>query len=283
MPDTTINYTLHRLKGPHKLTHEDWVEISDRYKAGERSGVLASEFKITKVHVHYIIRRFGIDASQRTSARTIINHNAFSVITPEGAYWIGMLMSDGCVHRGVVALGLSIADEEHVLKFKNFVKSEHKISYTGGRPCGHGKKYFSKPIVKCAFMSKQIINDLAVFGVVPRKSFTAKINYLENSKDFWRGMVDGDGCVYIHKRDGFCMRLLGSKSNITQFRNFVLKNTEGYGGDIVYSPQKHIYILYLSGKHARKIARILYENASVYLNRKYKLVADALGHQMSVQ
>jgi hypothetical protein len=61
-----------------------------------------------------------------------LNESCFDVLTENAAYWIGFLMADGNIHKGrqgspVVRLTISDKDYGHLIKFRQFLGSTHKI------------------------------------------------------------------------------------------------------------------------------------------------------------
>lgn len=116
-----------------------------------------------------------------------INEKAFTTMTEESAYWAGFLAADGNVSGNRVRLYLGAIDIDHLIKFKEFLKSEHTI--------GESEKFN-----RCSleFANKHIRADLEnLFNITPRKSLTLKFPsipmYLVNH--FLRGYFDGDGTI----------------------------------------------------------------------------------------
>ena len=94
-------------------------------------------------------------------------------------------------------------------KFKKFIGSNKSL-------------YYNKGGVFISFYSNRIVDKLAEYGIVIRKSKIAKVpEQLKNNRHFWRGMIDGDGWVTRHiKTDcplvGFC----GTIDIVNSFINF---------------------------------------------------------------
>ena len=92
-----------------------------------------------------------------------------------------------------------------------------------------------------------------------------------------RGYVDGDGCIYIYKRNKFiypCLNLIGTFNFLKGFikhlplsynkNPFKLKN---------YTPpisSLHIW------KESTKCLEFLYDSATIYLSRKYQKYLEIL-------
>ena len=97
-----------------------------------------------------------------------------------------------------VAMTLAEKDYTHLINFSRFLKSTYPILR---KPVErHGKIVYQYAI---RVSSKQMANKLIEYGIIYRKSLTAKVIGLDDNthfKHFWRGVFDGDG--YLKNRDG---------------------------------------------------------------------------------
>jgi hypothetical protein len=124
-------------------------------------------------------------------------------------------MADGCIKKHgsqtpEIALGLQARDADHVKSFRDFVNGNGPITtVTRNR-----SNYYR-------FRSSRIAAALARFGVIPRKSLNAIAgDQVAMDRNFWRGVVDGDGWLLNrgrHARLGLCG---GSKRLVEQFLEF---------------------------------------------------------------
>lgn len=178
-------------------------------------------------------------------------------------------MADGCVWNNTLSIGLAIKDIEHIKKFKIFINSDHKITLTNTKCFGKSHKG-----CKIAFKNKKIIEDISHYGITPKKSFTAKVYFLENSRDFWRGIIDGDGGVGVKKlKNNFnypYITLCGSKFLLDQFSCYIKTTYPEIMATVHYMKNSSIYQTHINGKNAIKVIEHLYKDTSVYLDRKYK-------------
>lgn len=268
-------------KGWIKLRPEQKEEIKNRYVNGESSVSLGKEFGVTHNSINGIIRRRGIKIRTWHEAHKTLplNHNAFSEITPESAYWIGFLITDGCIQGNNVVLQLAEKDKDHVYKFKKFLKSEHKIIKIPPRMEN------SKPGVKnstaayrfCA-SSKQMVSDLAKYGVIPKKSLIAEARgEIKFNRDFWRGVVDGDGSVVINKKGYPVIQMTsGSVKFIEQFRKFCTKTANCPSNNMHRGANVYIYAVH--GTNACRLADVLYNGACEFLERKKDNAMKAMSY-----
>ena len=117
------------------------------------------------------------------------------------------------------------------------------------------------------FSSKHIVEALAGFGLVARKSLIAKVIGLENDRNFWRGVVDGD--VWIGLRngmDGDKITLTGSYDLLSQFKTFI--ETSIPEAIVNIKQEGRYYRLYIYSYIARAVAKLLYHGCSIALERK---------------
>ncbi len=199
---------------------------------------------------------------------TILDENSFNDLSnPETAYWIGFLYADGHLQKGQQCIGVTLqeGDKSHLEKLKTFIKSNKEV-----------KKKIQKEGIYYNYdiHSETIYNKFKELGFDNNKSHTA-IPPIEliNSRDFWRGVVDGDGCLHHHKDGYLQLHLCGTYSTINLFIEFLEKivvvrkhrvprNTSNLLHEVSYY------------KEGINIADLLYKDAVIFLDRKYKLYRD---------
>lgn len=214
-----------------------------------------------------------------------INHQAFSGLGPEALYWAGILATDGsvCFGKGrsvpLIRYGCEIGDIVHVYKLKEFLQSGNKVALAE-----HRTVFGNCMTANLAFSSLEIGEFLMRNGVGPKKSLTLCVSpLLADSRDFWRGAVDGDGTVCIPERGvGAAMiRLVsGSVAFINQFADFCKKALNFrpnirtlIGGNSVGSNPG--YVVALGNEYMRQLVRLLYNGDVVAMDRK-KNLADRI-------
>jgi hypothetical protein len=255
------------------LTKEQWEQAAKKYDSGMTHKQIAAHFGVSDWTVSNHLRGVVITRSpQQTSTKYKCNHAAFAKVTDESAYWIGMLMSDGCVTgkpgKPVISLGLTDSDSEHIEAFRDFLKSTQPVRHQRQKP-----NTFRGETTMCeiSVRSDQLANDLAIFGVVPRKSKIAKaLSGIETNKHFWRGMIDGNGIVSLHNienRQNPVINLVGaSKDIIEQFQDFILSLVPESTARMRSNPTGWIFSV--SGTFAITILDHIYNNHGPSLQRK---------------
>jgi len=201
--------------------------------------------------------------------------------TPELAYIIGLIATDGCLSSDGRHITFTSCDKQLVETFKRILKPENKISKTDTRA------------LRVQFSDIQFYKWLLSIGLTPAKSHTiGKISVpKEFFRDFIRGHLDGDGSIttYIDKYNTFKNQkyiyerlfvrfISASKKHILWLQENII-NEFGVKGRIhkskIYKPSKvPIYILKFMKKESKKLLKeIYYEKSLPCLNRK-RLVAS---------
>ena len=218
-----------------------------------------------------------------------INSNAFSELNEQASYWLGMIATDGSVSRRrkiqnkyyesySIELGLEYSDLEHIEKFKEFLKSNKKIYYsTKFKPI---KANGTTTMAKLIIYNKKLTEDCIGYGITPRKTYTLEIknDYLLNSKDFWRGVIDGDGSIWFDKNPKgnrkICPRIelaSASYSFILQFKKYCEIKINKLNNKITKNARSNNWKYKISGSKCIELIKILYQNSVVYLKRKKTL------------
>jgi hypothetical protein len=204
----------------------------------------------------------------------------FDIIdTEEKAYWIGFITADGSVCKNNLSVGLAAVDKDHLNKLRDSLKADCPIKDEVSSGFGKGL-----PMVRIRICSNTICTALSQHGVVPNK--TLKETYCTNIPDllvrhYWRGLVDGDGCITRSDvvgtdRSSWQVQLVGSKDIVCSFsrwvRSFVVTSAEPKES----SKTKGYYSIRYSGiRIVQAITDALYKESAIHLDRK-KLKADEL-------
>jgi|JI10StandDraft_1071094.scaffolds.fasta_scaffold09420_6 hypothetical protein len=199
-------------------------------------------------------------AIQQSKLQGSINHNIFDDLTPEALYWIGFLYADGHIEkdRPRISVTLSSIDHEHLVKLSKFFGDNITIRVLG---TGHHR---------VAFSSISIYEKLITMGFSNRKTYAIIPHItLKTSRDFWRGVVDGDGWICNKKQTA--LGLCGHINTIQAFLKYV--NDSGISTKAQAHKVKKRQNLWTVDLHANKdkaVAELLYKDSTVYLERKYQ-------------
>lgn len=181
-------------------TEQHIIDMLKDIENGMSSTQAAIKYNMTRENVNARLRIRNIE---RRGTTYIANFHYFDNIdTEDKAYFLGFIYADGCVYRNTLRISINKRDENLLLKFKNYIKSNHPIHYI---------KTYSKltniysDMVNLEITNKVLKPALQNYGVISNKTFIIKFpENLDKSlyKDFIRGYLDGDGCIcfYINKR-----------------------------------------------------------------------------------
>ena len=193
-----------------------------------------------------------------------------SIDTEEKAYWLGFLYADGCVSaaKNTIELSLKEEDKEHLVKFRNFLGLDKK-------PFSRKEKNINgltKISYKFAFDSEKVKNDLITHGCSPHKTFDITFPKFLNEElkpHFIRGYIDGDGCIYV-KNKKISLEILGTEEFLKGYKEWANE-----GNSKIYSiNHSDIKRVINSNKQALNILKRIYDNATIFLERKYKKYID---------
>jgi hypothetical protein len=248
-----------------KLTEDQKTRIVELYASGQSTVQIAPRFQVSVSTINNLLHRRNVvlRCVRDTSTKYQLRHDAFDELTPDAAYWIGFLFADGSVFgRGksaCVQARLSERDREHLVKLRGFLGSNHKI---GVAPAGNYGGYRSKPSVRLSVTSGRLAHRLLSLG-----RYEGPIDgTLMRSRDFWRGVVDGDGSLGLLATGYAYFELVGSCRLLEAFLDFLQRN--GLGARMTIRPDKTIFQIATAGHTAERISSFLYENATVALDRK---------------
>ncbi|MGA2425659.1 MAG: hypothetical protein ABSG07_16770 [Terriglobales bacterium] len=253
-------------------------EAVRRYDSGESAEAVSASMGLSTTTVLKRVRSSGVTIRKCRERTLPLNELAFDVLTSDAAYWLGFLFADGYVQpiRGKraaqIKLILAEKDSAHLYAFAAFLESGHAIRHKV-----HNGSYGSNPCVNIDIPSTRLAKVLGTYGMRGVKTERMPVPELLQNRDFWRGVVDGDGSVLIVPRnDGRqphpVLQLVGSRQIVFGFLNFVNKlhltkiNPK-------YVAAQHIWRVKFTYHAARKAIHALYSDASTSLARK-KVVAD---------
>ncbi|RKN46303.1 hypothetical protein [Micromonospora endolithica] len=247
-----------------KLAEPERAEAVQRYAEGLTVSAVAKMFGLTEPGMRGLLIRRGVVL--RKVVHTL-RHDAFDSLTPDACYWLGFLFADGCVtyragHLPQISVGLAARDREHLVSLRQFLGSSSSISAPSRT---HGSCQFS---VRSEKLADRVISLGRYEGRVDE--------HLTGSRDFWRGVVDGDGSLGIYRRPAPSsatfpqFRLVGSRRLLDPFRAFLV--SQGIDG-LSVRPHKTIFTVGTTCRPAEMIVALLYADAAVALPRKAAVAA----------
>jgi len=258
-------------------------ELIEKYSSGLSIAKLAKEYKVDKDAIRNKNKEFGINIEDYYDCRANYDIHIFDVIdTEEKAYWLGFLFADGCVRgdsNSVGFSGISIIDINHIRKFKQFLNDTRPDSVI--KTYKNVVPYTGNVIISCGYYicNANIKQNLVNFGCVPRKSLILKfpdpsIFKSENLVyDFIRGYNDGDGCLSKVNHNRLAISMRGTFEFLSGVISYFPEEFKKVYSEIDKRTGSLQYKISCGSNKADRVAMKLYNNATVYLDRKFNIFA----------
>ena len=241
---------------------------------------IAKDFNCSKSLIWGILTRNNIKKNRWN--KYDCNHNFFEKIdTEEKAYILGFLTGDGNVgyksKKNRITIGLQKEDIDILEKIKKALNSNHKITTRTTKSTQTQEEYEEARLVIHSAKMRQDLNDL---GLHERKSYTNSYIFPNIPKHllrhYLRGLIDSDGTIcYNEENKNWILSPSGEYKLCKMFSNKILEELNigqrkiRKDGSIYETP-------YQAVQDVRIIAKFLYENSNISLNRKSKLAKEIL-------
>lgn len=261
-------------------------EISRLHVEGFTYEEIANLLNINTKSVQKFVNELGLQKrTHHESYRNTytIDESAFTKDDSETAYWLGWVITDGCLtDANSIYLSLKGEDGYIVEAFKQYLGSTAKCKYTE-----YFHKQCQKKVSQAAFSvrSSVIADNLKKHNVAPRKSCKEKppaIDWLngEHASIFWRACIEGDG--YVSKDyEQPCISIVGSEELLSAFREYCEKICGVKIGKPLAIRKAHrpdYRTLEYTGIDSRKIMRNLWSQGDIFLKRKQDRVKAVIEH-----
>ncbi|ASB89277.1 MULTISPECIES: helix-turn-helix domain-containing protein [Bacillus] len=203
-----------------------------------------------------------------------VNDSFFETIdTEEKAYWLGFISADGCVYikknsgSRILEISLNIKDVNHLVKFNKCLDSNYPI-IQNTNSC------------RVSIVSRKIFQDLLKLGVTERKSKTLippteQLIPPNLMFHYIRGYFDGDGGFTTHdKYLTYAVNFCGTP----QVCEFILSQLNKQNLRLINKKDVESFaqIRIKGNKQSLDVANKLYNNATIYLDRKFKQYQDLI-------
>ena len=256
--------------------------IIDMYLSGMSALQISKMLNMKYYGVHKAIKDSGINFRKNGDnlKKYTANYNFFEKIdTEEKAYWLGFIAADGHVSRGdQVIINQSTANRDHLQKFLNSIEATNKIKDYASDTLYKKNTKYSRIVIT----SKKMVEDLSRLNIVENKSLILITPDISNSlKRHWiRGYIDGDGSISRTKSKSkrlyeYSLKICGTKEVLTSILLYLGKeNQKLYERN--YDNKNNYYISIGGNIQTKECLDIIYGNASIYMDRKYKRYTDLL-------
>ena len=235
---------------------------------------------------HPTITKILKDVSKYTKAKLNnpnMKEHFFQEINEEAkAYFLGLLISDGNVFKdntgrqASISITLDLKDEYMLEKFKEVLQVNTSVGHDG-RGCG-----------QIAVRSNIMAEDLAKYGVVPRKSYNTYLPLIskEMMPHLIRGIFDGDGSIMAkpnpsndgHNRFLHSISFCGTHQLMEDISNYILENLGIKTAVYDYKDRNLSELKIQNIDNIAKFGYWIYRNSTIFLNRKKDIFNDFLKH-----
>ena len=249
------------------------------YESGETLSSSAAMFGRSSTSALVALKKKSKRSRTRGEAKRkySVNEDFFSVIdTEQKAYWLGFIVADGCIVKNSagtprgVKISLKGSDRDHLRKFALDLSSTYKVvDYTVSVK---GKTHKASCIeVSSLTMARDLVNK----GVTPRKSLNVdpRVDLIPDNlqRHFWRGVVDGDGCLSVVKahtgRSIVSVGLTGAPKVTSEFLAFLIKSD--IKSTAAVNSRGTVTSIRFSGVNlTKRVLDLLYGNCKIALDRK---------------
>lgn len=281
-----LGYYMHsRMKSSSVVNLKKAIdEYIENYNNKPSLSKICKKYNIAHKTVSDKLKELGIEVINHQNKIKFDEHIFDSIDTEEKAYWLGFIFADGYIsgfdsnNKNIYHFEISLkgSDKQHLDKFNIFTKHEDPDHVKINKA-----ECFNTGVIcdryRWTIRSKHLWETLNSYGCVPSKSlilqFPDKAIFKDKSliRHFIRGYWDGDGCLsYTNKEHTrACISVLGTKDFLTEMKNNLPLKCD-YNLQNNNSEKDITKVLSLHGRNAFDLCYYLYNDATIYLDRKYE-------------
>lgn len=217
--------------------------------------------------------------------RYSVNYDYFSKWTEGSAYFLGFIIADGHIHYNkskFLQIEVQKQDIDILQKLKEQLNFEGIImngKKQDDNAVINGNKCKCQGSYKIQINNAKIVSDLNKLGVpLDNKTYTATFpKNIPNEflKHFMRGIIDGDGSISYNKKHPNTMAIsfCGTYDVVKEVKDHMPCDCEN---NRIFKSSEHCWNFVISGKKANMIVEWLYEDANIFLDRKYRIYQEYL-------
>lgn len=239
---------------------------------------IARTFDRDPATIKYQLVKLGVYNSSKYDEYLIAKFK--DIATEEQAYWLGFLAADGSISNNQKQLALQLAevDFDHIIKFRNFIGVNYKISKSITNLNGElftGYRYVISSLNFVRFLEK--------YALVPNKSLTLQFpttipDHL--MRHYLRGLIDGDGSFSVNCNDRLQFSLVSSLEVCQMVQKILMQNCAvketKLQEKIAKNGGKYYYLVYCGSMQCSRIATYLYNGSTIFLDRKKQFLSHFL-------
>lgn len=254
-------------------------QVIEMYHGGMSAVKIAKELGVTSSKIYWILQKNNVKrrSNKDNSRKYNLEHDFFEKIdTEEKAYWLGFMYADGYLTlsktgQKLVGVTLSSEDKNHIEKFKESISATYPVNvYVTPVEFEHG--IVTIEYARLIMTSDKMFNDLERQGCFQHKSLILEYPSREQVpqsliRHFLRGYIDGDGCYSDN------IKILGTYEFLQGINNelgYFHKVSEHSSSSSLGDSNKNSGYITIGGKEKMNhLVKWLYEDATIYMNRKY--------------
>lgn len=199
-----------------------------------------------------------------------VDYHFFDEWNEQSAYVLGFIMADGYINpeRSLISIELHRKDADIIYKIALAIKLHEQLYYRKDKHC-----------IKLCLTNSRLVAQ-AIQKSIPANNKSLQAIFPTNIPEqylrhFIRGIIDGDGWTQFREFQGtlaFDIGVCGTYDIVKGIRD----NLKPCCTDIaIVKDTDSCYKLNLRGKRAFNVASWLYDNATIYLDRKYNIYCEA--------
>lgn len=205
---------------------------------------------------------------------TFNEHYFDNIDTEDKAYILGLLFADGNNHKNTISIGLQEKDK----KILEIVKT--KMEFTGNLYFRQSNNPKHANQFRLDLRSKILSSRLNDIGMVPKKSLILKFPTtiaVDLTHHFIRGYFDGDGSISYSEKGGLCypnFSIVGTWDVCNNIYNIFMNLSDSIKLYIEKYGENTFKVRSGSQKNCLSIYKYMYENATIYLERKKDMFSN---------
>lgn len=253
-----------------KFSKEKEEAIIKLYKQGKTQKEIGKMFNTFNTSIRRVLLRNGVILRGNDKVRRLCKHNPFKKNDEYSEYFLGLLLTDGCISSNATknskSINLSLTERDGYIVeiFRNWASPNSKISKVL-------QKINNSYMYSFNFTNREVEEWLSRKGNFKNKSNECKI-YTPITWNILRGIFDGDGGFHpnCNHLDFFiCGKSLIFLNQIKMFLEkygftpYIRKRNNGQSNVLFYL---EIYKI----NEVLKLGELMYSNAHIFIKRKYE-------------
>lgn len=262
----------------NKWNEEQLTKLNKIYRTASWKELLVEFPFSTKRGIGSRANQYGIKGRSKPkesyNRKYFHREDLFDKWTEESAYLLGYLEADGhilkrCSYKNSPSVGVTFCCSE---KDANYLVMLKRITGYTGKTYKRihrikGKKYKTLAFVIRSRGWKKFLEDRFRKERIPIDIPEEMLHH------YIRGYFDGDGSIYFEKQsqDYKSSMVFSSEQLAQQFREKILETNIKISNIHKKSNSDKCWYFQISTKQTRKFGQFLYENSSIYMERKHEL------------